>query len=113
MIEPELNLFMDSSEGAPYYWLNVEIPTTSGYEITSHQSLPEAVNEQGEFHINIDLQTHSNGETIITVDIGQIEIDHQNGKFHVHLLNQSQTSLGNGIVKTKDATESTRPIPLP
>lgn len=104
------NLFVDS-EPSPDYWVDVALPSGSGYSITGHNDVPEAPNEEDELHIEVRVAEGSSGNQSITVDIGMVEIDPEDGLIVIHLMKDIETEVGGGNVLTQNATETTRPIP--
>jgi hypothetical protein len=108
-IVPTLSLYVDNGQ-TPYYWMDVEVASSEGYEIVSHGTVPAEADGDGEVHIDVNLQTLSSGPTTIEVILAEITIDPEQGEIHIHLLDDQQTEVGGGVILTEAASEKTRPI---
>ncbi len=110
MIDPELKLWVNT-DGTPYYWIDVTLPQGSGFQISSHSSVPEVDDPENEIHFDVNLQSFVDGSETIQVDLGELPIDPTSGEVHVQLLDSQPQSQGKGVVRTEEATESAKPIP--
>lgn len=86
------------------------MPVGENHKILSHGTVPEEANCDGEAHVDVNVDTPDNGAQTIEIIFGELDIDHEEGEIHVHLLDTSQTEVGGGVVITEDAQETTRPI---
>ncbi len=112
-VTPTLNLFVNSDEPQPYYWLDVVVDTEEGYSLISHEVIPTTPSPGEEFHIDVNIQESGDGDnpTKLTIDLGTISLDPNDGEIHIHLLDAEKGDKGNGIVRAEEAQEATKPIP--
>ena len=106
---PDMTLYVDNS-GTPYYWIDVTLPSNSGFEIMNHGEVPEEDNPNDQIHIDVNLQSNNGGNETVQIDLGELPIDLEDGEIHIHLLDTALQPKGGGIVKTEEATESAKPI---
>lgn len=109
MLEPELKLWVNT-ESTTYYWIDVTLDSGSGYELISHNDVPEEDSPENEIHVGVNIDS-SGGSQTIQIDLGELPIDPESGEIHIHLLDSQSQSQGGGVVRTEDATESAKPIP--
>jgi hypothetical protein len=107
----ELQLFVDVS-GTPYYWINVKLPSGSGYEIVSHEDVPEEDDPENEIHVDVNIQALNDGTDTIQILLGELPIDPSSGEIHIHLLDAQMAAAGGGVITTEEATEASKPIPV-
>lgn len=110
MLEPELKLWVNT-DSTPYYWIDVTLPSGSGYEILSHGNVPEEDDPEDEIHVNVNMKVNANGNQTIQIDLGELPIDTSDGEIHIHLLDELTESQGGGVIATEEATEASKPIP--
>ena len=108
-IEPTLDLFVDN-EQTPYYWMDVTLPSGGQYEIENHGTIPPSANAADEFHIDVHVQSPNGGNETIQIDLGELNIDEENGEIHIHLKDHLNADKGGGVVRAENAQESSRPF---
>ncbi len=110
-ITPALALKFNNP-GTPYYWIDVALPTASGFEISEHGEVPGTASPANQIHVEVHLLSNNGGNETIQIDLGELPIDPNDGEVHIHLFDSQQQLQGGGIIKTEDATESAKPIPI-
>lgn len=106
-----LDLYVDSSETPAYYWLDVSVPAEAGLEMVDHGGVPIGPFTGDTMHLDVNAQGFNDGERTITVHIGGTSLDEEDGEIHVHVLNESNTEVGDKKIRMEQAHEQTKPIP--
>ncbi len=109
-ISPTLNLYVNSDEPQLYYWLDVVLNPEDGYSLVSHETVPTTPSPGEEFHIDVNIQESGEGDnpTKLTIDLGTISLDPNDGEIHIHLLDAEKGDKGNGNVRVIEAKEATK-----
>ena len=107
---PKVKLFKNS-DNAPTieYWIDVDVNHLPDYDVTSSGPIPQTTNSDGHFAIPVNVVEAASGNQVLTVDLGTLGIDPEEGTIDVELFD-GPTKIGNEVVAAESAEESSRPI---
>lgn len=107
-IIPELKLTYVEGSNPKHYGLNVKI---NSQEVGSHVMLEHSENMEDpniKYVISIELEESIEGTGEFDIDLGQLDIDAENGQIDVNLI-VSSTEVGSDTIRVEEAQQETRP----
>ena len=60
------------------------------------------------YTVTVEMDENTQGDTELSIDLGQLSIDPENGDIEVQLVDKNNNGIGGNIVRTKDAEKSSR-----
>lgn len=106
-----LQLFVDSTETPPYYWLNVSLVDSEDYLLVSHGEIPSAPYSGDVMNVRVNLEESTVEPTDLLVQIGKTSLNSTTGTIVVHFLDENENEIDTKSVSMAQAQEQTRPIP--